>query len=75
MVRNKSFSPSEICIWVRIDKYNTINRSCSRRGGKERGRGGGRQERGKGERKKEREVEGKGEEAITYLCGYPVSNS
>ena len=33
MVRNESFSPSDICIWVRFDKYNTINRSCSGRGG------------------------------------------
>ena len=49
MVRNKSFSPREICIWVRIDKYNTINRSCSRRGG---GRRGGGEE---GERREERE--------------------
>ena len=29
MVRNESFSLSDICIWVRFDKYNTINRSCS----------------------------------------------
>ena len=27
MVRNESFSPRDICIWVRFDKYNTINRS------------------------------------------------
>ena len=72
MVRNESFSPSDICIWVRFDKYSTINRSCS---GGRRGRGGGREERGEGERKEEREVEGKGEEAITYLRGYPVSSS
>ena len=34
MVRKESFSPSDICIWVRFDKYNTINRSCSGGGGK-----------------------------------------
>ena len=46
MVRNESFSPSDICIWVRFDKYNTINRSCSGAGGGGRGRdrGGEREE-------------------------------
>ena len=39
MVRNESFSPRDICIWVRFDKYNTINRSCS--GDKGGGGGGG----------------------------------
>ena len=24
MVSNESFSPSNICIWVRFNKYNTI---------------------------------------------------
>ena len=39
MVRNESFSLSDICIWVRFEKYNTINRSCS--GDKGEGGGGG----------------------------------
>ena len=46
MVRNESFSPSDICIWVRFDKYNTINRSCSVGGG---GEGEGRRKGGGGE--------------------------
>ena len=52
----QSFSPSDICIWVRFDKYNTINRSCSGGGrGEERGRGGERrEERGKGRKRKGR---------------------
>ena len=60
MVRNESFSPSDICIWVRFDKYNTINRSCSGGGG--RGRGGGREERGtdRGGEREKREERGKG---------------
>ena len=33
MVRNEIFSPSNICIRVRFDKYNTINSSCSGGGG------------------------------------------
>ena len=35
MVRKESFSPMDICIcnWVRFDKYNTINWSCSGGGG------------------------------------------
>ena len=41
MVRKKSFSPREICIWVRFDRYNTVNRSCSGGGGE----GGGVRER------------------------------
>ena len=50
----QSFSPSDICIWVRFDKYNTINRSCSG-GGKGGGEGEGRrEERGKGEGKEEK---------------------
>ena len=50
MVRNESFSPSDICICVRFDKYSTINRSCrgEGEGGEEeigRGEGGGKGER------------------------------
>ena len=46
MVRNESFSPSDICICVRFDKYSTINRSCRGEGGEEeieREEGGGRE--------------------------------
>ena len=50
MVRNESFSPSDICIWVRFDKYNTINRSCSGGGS------GGESERVEGGRKGEKAV-------------------
>ena len=54
MVRNKSFSLRDICIWVRFDKYNTINRSCSGGGG-----GGGGGEGKEGGRKGEKAVGGK----------------
>ena len=41
MVGNESFSPSDICICVRFDKYKIINRSCREEGvGRGRGKGG-----------------------------------
>ena len=35
MVRKESFSPSDICICVRFDKYSTINRSWGGSDGRE----------------------------------------
>ena len=49
----QEFSPRDIYILVRFDKYNTINRSCSGGGG------GGRGEGEEGGRKAEKAVGGK----------------
>ena len=65
MVRNESFSLRDICIWVRFDKYNTINRSCS--GDKGGGGGGGWGE--KGGRKADKAVGGKEREIEEYQYG------
>ena len=72
MVRNESFSLSDICIWVRFDKYNTINRSCGggrgeERVGEERGeRKGGRERREKVEGEEDNAV---GESRSHYMVG------
>ena len=55
-MRNKSFSPRDICIWVRFNKYNTINRSCNGGGGggeSEGVEGGRKGEKAVGEKKRE----------------------
>ena len=65
MVRNESFSPSDICIWVRFDKYNTINWSCSGGGG------GGESEGEKCEERRERVRSYKHDTTIKYInCVY-----
>ena len=58
MMRNESFSPRDICIWVRFDKYNTINWSCSGGGG------GGESEGVEGGRKGEKAVGRKERERV-----------
>ena len=65
----QEFSPRDICILVRFNKYNTINRSCSGGGG------GGRGEGEEGGRKAEKAV-GERQESEEYqygLIGMPAT--
>ena len=70
MVRNESFSPRDICISARLDKYNTINRSCSGGEGEEGGKKG---EKAVGGKERERGVPIWSERYACYLVPSTLS--